>query len=188
LNGDTANEGAAARVDAWVRAHGARLYRSAFYLSGDRHDAEELCQEAFAVALEGDFRGESAPYTYLYGILKNLLRSRRRKRRPTTAAELPEDARPRVPPGEPPPALAEAAEAAALVREEVLALPEEQRDVVLLHYLEGAPVEEIAAALEIPAGTVKSRLFTARGRLRERLGRAGLGDERHDGEDGDGRR
>ena len=176
MAGDGSNL-AASRVEAWARELGPRLYRAAFYLAGDRHEAEELCQETFAIALGSEFRGASAPYTFLYGILKNLLRSRRRKRRPAFAAELPDDAKGRGPPAEGPSALAEAAEAAALVRAGVLELPEDQRDVVLMHYLEELPVEEIAKTLGIPAGTVKSRLFNARARLRERLERAGLGED-----------
>src|SRR5262249_36370799 len=126
---------AAARVEGWALALGPRLYRAAFYLCGDRGEAEELCQEAFAIALEGGFRGGSAPYTWLSGIWTKLLRGRRRKRRPLYASELPEDGKTRGPDPVEPPALAEAAEAAARVRAEVLALAEEQRDVVILHYL-----------------------------------------------------
>jgi DNA-directed RNA polymerase specialized sigma24 family protein len=54
------------------------------------------------------------------------------------------------------------------VRHAVSALPEEQRGVVVLHYFAGCAVREIAEMLEIPAGTVKSRLHAARAALRDR--------------------
>ncbi len=172
--------GNAAQVEAWARALGPRLFRSALYLTGDPQEAEELCQETFAIAVEGGFRGASAPYTWLYGIMRNVLRAWRKKRRPATAADLPESGRGRLPVEASPPARAEAAEAAARVREAVLALPEDQRDIVLLRYMEDASLGEIAAAIGIPEGTVKSRLFAARARLRSALGGTGWA-ERDDG-------
>lgn len=172
--------GPVAQVEAWARTLGPRLYRAAHYWTGDGHEAEELCQETFAAALEGGFRGASAPYTWLFGILRNLFRERRKKRRPTFAPELPEDARGRSPPPEPPLALAEAAEAKDRVREAVMGLPDDQRDIVLLRYMDEASIDEIAAALGLPGGTVKSRLFAARAKLRAVLGRAGLGDDQEE--------
>jgi len=56
------------------------------------------------------------------------------------------------------------------VRDALGALSEEQRQAVTLHYFAGRSVEEIAAALGCAPGTVKSRLFYARKRLRETLG------------------
>lgn len=66
----------------------------------------------------------------------------------------------------------------ALLRREIDALPVESHAVLALHYLEGFSIAEIGEVLAIPAGTVKSRLHTARTRLRERLERATTTGER----------
>jgi len=55
------------------------------------------------------------------------------------------------------------------LREAVQGLPEKHRITVVLHYVEGASVREISSILRVPAGTVKSRLNTARGMLRDAL-------------------
>ncbi len=55
------------------------------------------------------------------------------------------------------------------VRSEILSLKPKLREVVFLHYYEGYSIEEVGAILEVPSGTVKSRLHTARGLLKSRL-------------------
>ena len=67
--------------------------------------------------------------------------------------------------------LVELEEQAASVRRAVAALPLEQRTVVVLYYMNDLGVEEIAGILDIPEGTVKSRLYYARKSLRGRLER-----------------
>ncbi len=59
----------------------------------------------------------------------------------------------------------------ARLRSALAELPHEQRAILSLHYLDGMPVAEIAAALDVPKGTVKSRLYHARNRLKQTLER-----------------
>ena len=76
------------------------------------------------------------------------------------------------------PASMEANADAAPLNKALAALPPEQRAVIALHYSEDFSVAEIAAALSVPAGTVKTRLMHARRKLREAL-EGGLSDGRH---------
>lgn len=141
-----------------------RLYRAAA-LGQSPDDARDLCQETFLVAARSadTFEGRSAPYTWLYGIMKNLRRSRRRK----AARTLPADA----------PRLTVATPEARLTREQthrrvhdaIARLPESQREAVALFYLEELRVAEVADRLNVPIGTVKSRLSAARSVLRRAL-------------------
>ncbi|MEZ4465564.1 MAG: sigma-70 family RNA polymerase sigma factor [bacterium] len=144
----------------WVEAYGARLYRAAA-VKASPEEAADLCQEVFLVAAGARFEGRSSPYTWLYGILHNLVRERRRRRggpveAPALAVVTPE-------------ASLAAREGAARVRAAVARLPEAQRDVVSLFYLEELSVQAVAEALKLPENTVKSRLFAARAALRRAL-------------------
>ena len=66
---------------------------------------------------------------------------------------------------------ADATDAADRIREALAKLPSEQRAMVSLHYLDGMGVAEIARTLDLPEGTVKSRLYHARNRLKQALER-----------------
>jgi RNA polymerase sigma factor (sigma-70 family) len=137
---------------------------------------EALAHEAFRIAFErrksfDTSRASALPW--LYGIAANLLRKHRRAeaRRLRASARMA--------------AGSEAADrrgaAAALqarvllprVAEAVDALPELERQALLLFAWEELPYEIIAEALDVPIGTVRSRLSRARGRLRELLGERG---------------
>ena len=154
-----------AELAAWVDAHAARLYRAAALFTSEA-EAADLCQEVFLVAARrrGAFDGRSAPYTWLYGILCNLVRDRRKKRArrqlrlvpaPSATGDLTRDVAAR--------------EDRARVRAAVAALPEEQREVVVCFYLDELSVAETAARMGLAPGTVKSRLFAARRQLRRAL-------------------
>ena len=76
---------------------------------------------------------------------------------------------------------ADAASRWRLVAELVSTLPEPERDALLLHVWEGLSYDEVAAALGVPVGTVRSRLHRARGRLRELVAASGReqGNDEH---------
>lgn len=139
-----------------------RVYGLLRALSGNREVAEDLTQQAFAKAWQAlpGFRGESRLSTWLCRIAYHEYTHWRRDRREFAsleeAASLP-DIRAVV-------GLRTVMFARALEQ-----LSEEQRETFLLHYEQELDVKEIAMVLDIPAGTVKSRLFTARNRLRELL-------------------
>jgi RNA polymerase sigma-70 factor (ECF subfamily) len=130
-------------------------------LTGRRDDAEELAQEAFCRVWEKlpTLRRRDRLTSWLYRIAHNLAVSAARRPR---LAVLAHD----------PPARATDAPADALlgVHGAVAALPEPQRVVVSLRHFTGLSQEEIARVLEVPAGTVRSRLSRAYERLRHLLG------------------
>lgn len=151
-----------------VAMYGDRLVRSAFLLCGDESEAQDLVQDTFLQAMKSapQFRGRSAVYTWVYGILLNLWRNRRRRQgRVVYTDNLPD-----LPSDSPPPHAAMDAEmCAAAVRRALLRLSDEHREVVLLRYFEHLTIDEVARCTGVPAGTVKSRLFNAAERLRTEL-------------------
>ncbi len=154
-----------AALAAWVDAHAARLYRAAALLAAEV-EAADLVQEVFLVASRrrAAFDGSAAPYTWLYGILRNLARDRRRKHARRARLRPVDDRRARDPER-----MLAAERDRARVRAAVRRLPDGHREVVALYYLEEVPVAEVARRLGLPPGTVKSRLFKARAALRRAL-------------------
>lgn len=154
-----------ASVAQWVDAHAARLYRAAALLASEA-EAADLVQEVFLVASRrrGAFDGSSAPYTWLYGILRNLARDRRKKyarRARLTVVDGRQSSDPER--------MLAAERERVRVRDAVQRLPDGHREVVAMFYLDEVPVAEVARRLGVPAGTVKSRLFKARAALRRAL-------------------
>ena len=150
-----------------------RLYNTLLRLVGSPEDARDLAQDAFLQALAKlhTFQRASAFYTWLYRIAFNLAISRRRRARPTTSIDRLREQTGSEPsdsgPG-PEERLAES-ERAAHVHAALAALGDEHRQILVLRELEGCAYETIAEVLEIPVGTVRSRLFRARMQLRDKL-------------------
>ena len=134
----------------------------AYQMLGNGEDAEDIAQEAFVRVFQAlpKFRGESAFSTWLYRIVTNLCLGRMRRSRPTVPLEsVPE---PRAAEG---PAW-QVAEG-MLTREVLGMLPPELRVVLLLREQEGLSYREMSGALDLPMGTVRSRLSKARKRFRK---------------------
>jgi RNA polymerase sigma-70 factor (ECF subfamily) len=153
------------RFDDEVLPHLDLLYRVALRLSGDPATAEDLVQDAVLKALRAwsSFRPGSNVRAWLVTILRNeFINNWRRARR--APQQVDGDALPELADHHDPDP--EGRFFAELVDEEVTAaldaLPDEFRDVVVLSDLEGLPYAEVAEALSIPVGTVKSRLFRGR--------------------------
>lgn len=150
-----------------------RLYNSIAHMAGGSEDARDLVQDAFVqafVKLES-FRQSSSFFTWLYRIAFNLTISHHRRKKPTVSVERVKDASGREPiePGEGPQRHAEKEETCLKVRQAIATLADEQRAVLVLREIDGCDYETIAAVLELPIGTVRSRLSRARGQLRLRL-------------------
>jgi RNA polymerase sigma-70 factor (ECF subfamily) len=153
------------------------VYRTAFFVTRNSGDAEEAVQETFMDVLralphyrvEGPARFE----TWLYRVAVNRCRSRlRRKRIPTDDWNEIEERLERIPethPSHNPEGVALKQEQAVELWRAVDQLPEPQRAVVLLRYQQGFSYSEIAQALDIKEGTVKSRLYHAHRKLKEYL-------------------
>jgi len=160
-----------------------RIFNMVFRMCGRRADAEELAQETFLKALEriNQFRGQSQFYTWLFRIAANLTISHRRRGGRVRFQSLsgPEEfeqdqgdnltaamAGKRNPAPE---AAAMAAETNRRVMEALEELDDEFRLVVVLCDMEGMDYARIAQVLNLPIGTVKSRLHRARCELRDKL-------------------
>lgn len=142
---------------------GPRLLRFLRRRLNDAHAADELLQQVFLVAAKnpGPLYTAQSPSAWLYGIATNLLRAerRRRKRWPSLAMdETRPDAR-----------SAEGDTRMDRVRDAIDRLPDGQREVLRMRLTEELSYAEIAAALELPIGTVRSRIHLAVNRLRTKL-------------------
>jgi len=165
--------GDAPAIEALVRAHEQAVYRLALSILDDPAEADEAAQDAFVAALRAlrSYRGESAFTTWLYAITLNVCRARLRRRR--TWGRLMNSLRALLRVGGDAPADPEAVviqnEADAELWNAVTELDEKHRLPIILRYYQGFSTSEIARLLEIGEGTVHSRLFTARERLRAHL-------------------
>jgi RNA polymerase sigma-70 factor (ECF subfamily) len=139
-------------------------------LGAPPEQAEELAQETLLSVWRkaGAFDpAKAAPSTWIFAIARNLRIDASRHDRRSEPIEDPSEA----PVAEPTPdALVANAEAEVRIREALAGLPPEQAEVVRLSFFSDKPHSEIAEALALPLGTVKSRLRLAVGRLRELLG------------------
>lgn len=150
-----------------------RLYNALLRVLGSAEDARDLTQDAFVqafVKLE-TFRGQSAFYTWLYRIAFNLAMSHARRARKMVSLDSVKNDRG----GEPcdgdamPEAKAEQREQVELVQAGLAQLSMEYRQILVLREMEGCSYEQITEILEMPIGTVRSRLFRARLQLRDHL-------------------
>lgn len=135
------------------------LYRISYGLCRCRAEQEDAVQETILRAWEklDTLRNERYFQTWVVRILLNQCYAAGRERLRLISLEELQQAEASLPP--------ETAE----LREAVMALPEELRLPVILHYMEGYKLEEIADILDIPPGTVKSRLHRARSILKSSL-------------------
>jgi RNA polymerase sigma-70 factor (ECF subfamily) len=152
-----------------------RLYHTVVHVVGSAEDALDVVQESFVQAylkLES-FRGNSAFYTWLYRIAMNRAISRRRRAKPTLSVEQTREVSGSEPidQGDAPEARLMRAEQADQVHEALAALSEEHRTILVLREMEGCCYDSIAEILELPVGTVRSRLHRARLQLKAELER-----------------
>jgi len=139
---------------------------------GSRSPAEDIVQETFLRAFQaiGRFRGQASFYTWLYRIAFNLVlsRHRRRSRRPDLRGSPPMEqmeAKESVNPQ----ARAEVSEQQERVTRAVAELEETFRLALVLRDIEGMDYRQIGEVLNVPVGTVKSRIHRARMELKEKL-------------------
>jgi len=162
-----ARAGEATAFERLAKHHAARLWRYALALGGDSHGAEDLAQETLIEAWRSlaRFDGRCRFSTWLCGILRHrFLKARRHHNAGRLGAPEALGQMPGLAPT--PERSAELSEDAQRIRRAVASLPEEHRLVVELRFFAGATLDEIAAALGCPLGTVKSRLHHALEKLR----------------------
>ncbi|MBI3637754.1 MAG: sigma-70 family RNA polymerase sigma factor, partial [Candidatus Rokubacteria bacterium] len=161
-----------------VEKYRQRVWRLAYNYLRDREEAWDVAQDAFIRAWQAlpSFRGQSAFYTWLFRIVVNVATDRARQRaargRAFGTERVPDEEweRTMVEPGVAADDTATRVEQREKIIRALAALPEHHRAIIMLSDLEGLSYREIAEVLEIPMGTVMSRLHNARKRLRAVLG------------------
>jgi RNA polymerase sigma-70 factor (ECF subfamily) len=171
---DAAARGDREAFDELVRRHGAAMVNLARAMTGGDADAEDLAQEAFVRAWKSlrQFRGESTFRTWLHAVAVNVIRTHRgrqsRWRRLFQAPAAEADANPveRA-------SRDDGIESSVVMRQAIdralARIPDELREAVVLRDIQGLEYREIAEALDVPIGTVESRIFRGRQRLRPLL-------------------
>lgn len=162
--------------EALIRRHERRVFGLLMRMLGNREEAEDVAQEAFlSLHRHGHrFRHQARFSTYVFRVAANAALNRRRslgrknarmrqlKLRQEAGSDLPSAPRD-------PESMAAGTQIQAQVQEALLQLPADLRIATLLYDIEGLSYREIATVLEIPEGTVKSRIHRARNTLRVRL-------------------
>ena len=156
-----------------VQRYQDRVFNTLLRVLGSREDAREVVQDAFVQALVklDTFRGDAKFYTWLYRIAMNLALSHRRRRRPTDSLDAAKDYAGEEPVSHQPTAAEEMIqrERASQLQQALLQLNDGHRQILVLRELESCSYETIAAILDMPVGTVRSRLFRARIQLKAQL-------------------
>jgi RNA polymerase sigma-70 factor (ECF subfamily) len=154
-----------------IREHHAPIYRLLVHLCRDVHLAEDLVQETYAAAwiAIGGFGGASSLRTWLYRIAYRKFLDSQRRRVLVKRAASENGIAEAVGEGAGPMDAAIAGEDASRLYAALGELPAEERDVVVMHYLQGMKYEEMAEVLEVPAGTLRWRKGRALASLRRLL-------------------
>ncbi|WP_059171541.1 RNA polymerase sigma factor SigW [Bacillus sp. FJAT-27445] len=155
-----------------------KLFQLGYRMLGNRHEAEEIAQEAFIRAYVNidKFNQEYKFSTWLYRIATNLCIDRIRKKKPdyyldaemagteglTLYSRIPSDSP--LPEKE-----VEMLELQEAIQGEIVKLPEKYRSVIVLKYIEELSLNEISEILDLPLGTVKTRIHRGREALRKQL-------------------
>ena len=150
-----------------------RVFNTLVRVLGNRDDARDIVQDAFVQAFVklDSFRGDAKFYTWLYRIAMNLALSHRRRRRPAASLDAAKENVGEEPVAQQPTAAQELIERerAEQLQLALLQLNDRHRQILVLRELEGFSYETISEILELPDGTVRSRLFRARLQLKEQL-------------------
>ncbi len=161
-----------------VSAYEGKIYNLALRYLGSREDAMDASQEVFLRVFRflPGFQEESGFSTWIYRIGVNVCKDmlHRRLKRAEQPLEVPDEEDEGRPVDVPdlrydPERIMEGVELRQALSDAILALPEQQREIIILRDIRGLSYEEIALALALEAGTVKSRLFRARESLRKKL-------------------
>lgn len=174
-----ARAGDHAAMEALVQRHYRSVYNLAYRLSNDYDNAQDIVSEAFIRVHNAlpNFRGDAHFTTWLYRIVKNVFLDERKKQRIRSHSSLEEMvelednsvARQIEDPTPGPEWQVERHEHARLVQEAVLTLTPTQRLMIGLYHFQHRSYEEIAEIMDLPIGTVKSRLNRARLALKNKL-------------------
>jgi RNA polymerase sigma-70 factor (ECF subfamily) len=150
-----------------------RLFNTLVQVTGSREEAEDVAQDTFVHAYTKlkQFQQRSSFYTWVYRIAMNLSVSRRRRKRPSESIEFGREHAGIEPLDglDSPVQQLERQERIALIRLALDSLNEEARTILVLRELDGCCYDSIAEVLDVPVGTVRSRLHRARLQLKRQL-------------------
>ena len=159
-------------MEALLARHEQNVFRFGLRMCGNEEDARDVLQETLLATFKGvrQFRGEAQLSTWLYQVARSFCTKARRR----GAGEPPEHesiegvvARGVTAPAAGPEDVAQAREMARVLQEALLALPESQREVVLLRDVEGMSSEEVCTVLSLTEGNQRVLLHRGRSRLRQ---------------------
>ena len=154
-----------------VKEYEPRIRRAAYVLTGSGEETEALTEEVFVAAFGalGRFKGKSSVYTWLYAILlrkfKKWLKAKKRRPQPLNEAALIKENKAASSASE----ILEKKELSKYLLEAISSLPEKERTALVSFYLEGMSYKEMARMFKCPIGTIKSRLYYSKERVREEL-------------------
>lgn len=166
-----------------IREHKARMYNLIYRMIGNREESEDLLQEVFITVFKkiDSFRGDSSLSTWIYKIATNHCINRKKyllrrkhyakrsfcdltdKEQSERAGGIGDGTLPR------PDEMAEGRQMEILIQQAITSLDDEYKVVLILRDVQNLSYEEIEQILNVPAGTVKSRLHRARMALKEKL-------------------
>ena len=155
-----------------IRRHQKTIFNLVYRMLGDYDEAAEISQEVFLSAYRaiGNFRGDANFSTWLYRIALNHATTRRKSLNTRQQRSVPiENTEPASDPHPGPAESMEKKEIRQRVQQALNRLDPDDAAVILLRDLQDVPYEEVARALDIPIGTVKSRLHRARQALKSEL-------------------
>lgn len=167
-----------------VRRHSRRVFNLCYRFTGNSAEAEDLSQEVFLRIYRtvGSYREASGGFpTWLSSVTRNLLVDHHRRTRRDRITDSIEDVMPKLEekhaPARAPDRVAEAGELSQQIQQALSQLSPELREAVILRDLQGLDYREIQEVLEVPEGTVKSRINRGRIEMARILGQLGIGPE-----------
>lgn len=158
------------KLEELMNIYSKKIFKLFYYSIGDKEEAKDLLQDVFFKVYKGlpRFKGGSSPYTWIYRIAINTLRTYIRKqkfKRFFSFEKIPEE----IHPGYDPPTTP-----SLILYEALKKMPLDFKEVILLYYYEEYGIKEISEILGIPEGTVKSRLFRGREFIKNYLEKRGF--------------
>ena len=171
---EAARNGDEEALEVLLARHEQRVFRFGLRMCGNEEDARDVLQETLLAAFRGvrQFRGDAQLSTWLFQVARSFCTKFRRRGAGEPARHEPLEsaaARGVSVPASAPDDRAHAREMARVIQEALLALPDSQREVVLLRDVEGLTAEEAAAVVGIEVPALKSRLHRARMAMQERI-------------------
>ena len=158
-------------MEALVRQYERPVFNAALRMLGNRDDAADVCQTTFLKAFQNlaQYNPAYRFFSWIYRIAINEsidMLGKRGRSEPLTAPRATDDPAPE--------AQVDAAQISDEVQEALMELSEDYRSVIVLRYFTGCSYQEMADVLRVPEKTVKSRLYSARQKLRSALQSRGV--------------